>query len=149
MELRGLSHVLRTWALKSPQIAPLFEDAQIRRNQIKDVSVSSWVLVWMLLLAGTVVFWRGSRMAAEAAFRAAKNACEQTSVQLLDQSVAFRRFDWSKGVFKRVYTFDYCPNGLERFRGMIWMRGLAVDTVAFDASANGVLMTPPSDGAGS
>jgi hypothetical protein len=103
--------------------------------------VSSWVLVWMILLAGGLAFWRSSRAVAEAALRAARNACEQTGVQLLDQSVAFRRFDWSKGVFKRVFIFDYCPNGRERFRGMIWMRGTQVETVAFDASANGVLMT--------
>ena len=103
--------------------------------------MSPWALVWMILLGGTVIYWRSARIAAEAAFKGAKNACEQTAVQLLDQSVAFRRFEFKKGVFRRVYTFDYCPNGRERFRGMIWMRDLRVDTVAFDASANGVLLT--------
>ncbi len=103
--------------------------------------MSPWVLIWMILLGGTLIFWRSSRMVAEAALRGAKGACEQTGVQLLDQSVAFRRFEFKKGVFRRVYTFDYSPNGRERFRGMIWMRDRRLDTVAFDASANGVLMT--------
>ena len=103
--------------------------------------MSPWVLIWMVLLGGTLIFWRSSRMVAEAALRGAKNACEQTGVQLLDQSVAFRRFEFKKGVFRRVYTFDYCPNGRERFRGMIWMRDHRLESVAFDASATGVLLT--------
>ena len=103
--------------------------------------MSPWILLWMAVLGGAIIFWRSSRMVAEAALKGAKSACEQTGVQLLDQSVAFRRFEFKKGVFRRVYTFDYCPNGSERFRGMIWMRDRALDTVAFDASANGVLLT--------
>ncbi len=101
----------------------------------------------MVVLGGGLIFWRSARMAAEAAFRGANAACVQTGVQLLDQSVAFRRFEFKKGIFRRVYTFDYCPNGRERFRGMIWMRERRVDTVAFDASANGVLLTTREVGA--
>jgi hypothetical protein len=104
--------------------------------------MSSWMLLWMALLGATIALWRSSRATAEAALRAARRACDQTNVQLLDQSVAFRRFEFKKGVFRRVYTFDYCPNGQERFRGIVWMRGERVDTVAFDASANGVLLSP-------
>jgi hypothetical protein len=107
--------------------------------------MSSWILLWMLLLAGVVIYWRSARLSAEAALRAARSACEQTGVQLLDQTVAFRRFVFKRGELQRLYSFDYCPNGSERFRGVIHMRGVRAQTVAFDPSLNPVLISdlPP------
>jgi Protein of unknown function (DUF3301) len=104
--------------------------------------VSSWVLIWMMLLAGVVLFWQSARTAAEAALRSARKVCEQNNVQLLDQSVAFSRFELRAGVIRRVFSFDYSPNGRERFRGLLWLRGRRTETVAFDASAGGVLISP-------
>lgn len=104
--------------------------------------MSSWVLIWMMLLAGVVLFWQSARTAAEAALRSARKVCEQNNVQLLDQSVAFSRFELRAGVIRRVFSFDYSPNGRERFRGLLWLRGRRTETVAFDASTGGVLISP-------
>ena len=109
--------------------------------------MSAWVLIWMLLLAGAVLLWQSARTAAEAALRSARKVCEQNNVQLLDQSVAFARFEVRAGIIRRVFSFDYSPNGRERFRGLLWLRGRRAETVAFDASAGGVLISPTESAA--
>jgi hypothetical protein len=98
--------------------------------------MSSWVLIWLLVLASIVIAWRAGRDASEAAVKAAKSACLQEGVQFLDFTVAFKRFLFHKGVLRRMYTFDYSPNGNERFRGQVLMRGRRVETVAFDATTH-------------
>jgi Protein of unknown function (DUF3301) len=98
--------------------------------------MSAWVLIWLLALACALIAWRAGRDASEAASKAAKAACLTEGVQFLDFTVAFKRFLFKRGVLRRLYSFDYCPNGHERFRGQVLMRGRRVETVAFDASTH-------------
>jgi hypothetical protein len=88
-----------------------------------------------------VIVWRSGRRAAEAANRACRLICQQQNVQFLDHTVVFRRFEWKGGVLRRVFNFDYCPDGQERFRGMIWMRNDAFDYAALDQSGSRVILT--------
>jgi hypothetical protein len=100
------------------------------------------ILFWMLLLLFVVVNWRNGKIAHEAAIRACRAACTQASVQLLDQTVAFKRFAWRKGTLKRIYSFDYSPDGRERFRGIVWMHGRLTEYIAFDAAGAPIEMPP-------
>ena len=98
----------------------------------------------LLVLMAAIAFWDSSRAASEAATVACKFVCNEAGVQLLDQTVAFRRFDFRRGKLRRVYSFDYSPDRKERFRGLIWMRGTALDYTALD-QADGRLLLPPSE----
>lgn len=92
-------------------------------------------LFYMLALFAAVLAWRSNRAASEAANVAARAVCTQNNVQFLDQTVVFRRFDFKGKIFRRVFSFDYCPDGRERFRGMVWMRGSSVDFATLDAAS--------------
>ena len=105
--------------------------------------MSNIMLFWIFLMMLLAAFWVYATQGAERALVEARKACSQAGVQLLDQSVAFRRFDWrgiiKQGTLKRVYSFEYCPDGKERFRGMLWLRGKRLDYLAFDQASGGYL----------
>jgi hypothetical protein len=97
------------------------------------------ILFLLTVLFLSLIGWRNSKVVHEIAVRAVQRACKEAQVQLLDQTVAFRRFSLKGGSLKRVYSFDYSPDGLERFRGLIWMRGERVEMTAFDAAGEIVI----------
>jgi len=99
---------------------------------------SLFLLLGMFFL---IIIWRSGRSAAEAANRACRAICEQHKLQFLDQTVVFRRFEFKAGVLRRVFNFDYCPDGRERFRGLIWMRGDVLDYAALDQTGSRVIVT--------
>jgi Protein of unknown function (DUF3301) len=101
--------------------------------------MSGYVLFWLLGLLIVAVSWTYGTQGAEAALKHARRACAEASVQLLDQTVSFRRFEWRGGSLKRIYSFDYCPDGKERFRGLLWLRGRGLDYLAFDQAAGGFI----------
>jgi hypothetical protein len=101
--------------------------------------MSGYVLFWLLGLLIIAVSWTYGTQGAEAALKHARKACAEAGVQLLDQTVSFRRFEWRGGIIKRVYSFDYCPDGKERFRGLLWLQGRALNYLAFDQAAGGFI----------
>ena len=70
-------------------------------------------------------------------------ACAQAGVQLLDQTVAFRRFRIEGRALKRQYQFEYSPDGTSRQMGAVLLRGSAVEYTHF-ADAKGALLMPPT-----
>ncbi len=90
------------------------------------------------LLAGGYKAWQLSLDAREAANRIAKDTCSRAVVQLLDGTVAFAGFRWTrdsrgKRRLLRTYTFDYTRDGFERAQGFIVLAGLCVEAVGLAA----------------
>ncbi len=78
--------------------------------------------------------WQVSLDARETANRIAKDTCSKAVVQLLDDTVAFAGFRWtrdSRGRRRvlRTYTFDYTNDGFERAQGFIVLAGLRLEAV--------------------
>ena len=85
------------------------------------------ILAALLFIAFAGWFWSDSTRAKEKAIAAAKGICQQTGVQLLDQTVTLASIKptrTSKGnmTFQRIYRFEFCTTGTERFPGFITMR---------------------------
>jgi hypothetical protein len=85
------------------------------------------VVVFLCLVGYGVYLFQALRVR-ELALQAARRACEQDSVQLLDQTVSMRRISLSRdqaGRWRiwRQYHFEYSIDGLEREHGNVIMLG--------------------------
>jgi len=85
------------------------------------------VLVFLVLVSWGLYVFQALRVR-ELALDAARRACKQESVQLLDESVAVQRISMSRddqGQWRvwRQYRFEYSIDGMERERGHIIMLG--------------------------
>jgi hypothetical protein len=65
---------------------------------------------------------------------AARDACEQAGVQMLDGTVAFRRLRPARDAagrlaLRRTYVFDYTEDGASRRQGFVILRGHDVEIV--------------------
>ena len=85
-------------------------------------------LLGLLLLGGTGWLWFDSLRAREAAVAAAKAACAEEDLLLLDDTVAIARLRFARdgdGVLRiqRVYGFEYSDTGNDRHAGSVVMLG--------------------------
>ena len=85
------------------------------------------VVLFLVLVAFGVYLFQALRVR-ELALQAARRACEQDGVQLLDQTVSMRRLSLSRddeGRWRiwRQYHFEYSIDGLEREHGNVIMLG--------------------------
>lgn len=83
--------------------------------------------LFLLLPAGIYYWWRGQELHS-VALRAARKYCREREIQLLDETLVFQKFAMTRAsnnrrYFSRIYQFDYCPDGEERFEGEIILRG--------------------------
>src|SRR5579871_1576749 len=90
-------------------------------------------------LALAYKLWHDSLDARAEANRIAKDTCSRAVVQLLDGTVAFSGFRWTRkpaGRLRllRVYTFDYSRDGFEREQGFIVLAGLELQAVGLAAT---------------
>jgi hypothetical protein len=81
-----------------------------------------------------VLWWRASLEARVHANGAARDACEQAGVQMLDGTVAFRRLRPARDAtgrlaLRRTYVFDYTEDGASRRQGFVILRGHDVEIV--------------------
>jgi hypothetical protein len=90
----------------------------------------------LLALAGAclALWWRASVDARERANAAAREACANAHVQLLDGTVVFQRLRAARDrdgrfALRRTYVFDYSEDGATRRHGFVILRGAAVETV--------------------
>ena len=110
--------------------------------------MADWVFI--LLLGGLAFwFWSNSLQAREAALRAGRNACRQMDVQLLDETVSLTRMGVARNIagrmtLRRIYEFEFSIQGVERRRGRVILRGLAVESVQLDQPEGTTLVTPRS-----
>lgn len=84
-------------------------------------------LIFICLLALVVFIWLDGARARELANGISKALCDKHQWQLLDQSVALKRFALRRGEnglrFRRMFSFEYSANGTERRIGYIIMLG--------------------------
>jgi len=88
------------------------------------------VLMLCALLAASVYLLQALRVR-EIALAAARRACRQAGVQLLDETVSIRRLSMSRdgeGRWRiwRHYRFEYSVDGFEREAGSVLMLGMRV-----------------------
>lgn len=89
-------------------------------------------LLLLMLLAAAVWLWMDSLRARETGIRAAREACSEEGLQLLDETVVIRslrpaRDDEGQLKLRRVYAFEYSDNGDNRRSGSVTMLGQQVE----------------------
>lgn len=94
-------------------------------------------LVAIMALAGMLWFWSDGSQAKERAVSAAARGCTDVGVQLLDQTVTLNRLRLGRNALgdrtlMRVYRFEFCTTGSERFSGYVTLHGHAVKHIEFD-----------------
>ena len=99
-------------------------------------SMSTFVII--LLLVALAWFWLDSSRARELAVGICKQASEKYGVQFLDESVALKSLGlrWpTEGIrFRRVYSFDFSRDGVERLNGNLALVGINLEYLDFDFS---------------
>ena len=82
----------------------------------------------VLLLVLAVAYWWESRGSKAWALHHARQRCRARGLQLLDQSVVVSRIRLQRGEDGRLgwwrqYRFEFSPNGVDRYRGLLELRG--------------------------
>lgn len=84
------------------------------------------VILGFIFLILLMYWWRIAEQKAFAVNNA-KNYCRLRKVQLLDQTLVFKKFRLEKFNGKRklcrVYEFDFSHNGVDRYKGEIILNG--------------------------
>ena len=89
-------------------------------------------LLLLMFLAATAWLWMDSLRARETGIRAAREACVEEDLQVLDETVVIRslrpaRDDDGQLKLRRVYAFEYSDNGDNRRSGSVTMLGQQVE----------------------
>jgi hypothetical protein len=101
------------------------------------IMISLYEVCAFFLLVLSVVYWWRSRDMNTIALRETKKYCNEREIQLLDESLMFEKFSFSragnnKKYFSRIYSFDFCRDGMDRNKGEIILRGNAVLRVVLE-----------------
>lgn len=103
-----------------------------------------YAALWWLIAIGIIAWlWLDSARAREMAIALVKKLCDQYDVQLLDSTVALRRFGlrWTKqGIrIRRMFSFDFSADGAERRMGYIILLGSQLEQfTGFEDRLDGV-----------
>ncbi len=94
-------------------------------------------LLLLGLLGLGLWFWVDSMNARERAIAAAMKACRELDVQFLDQTVALESMKPARNrqghlVWRRIYSFEYSIQGIERRQGRAILRGRVLEQVQVD-----------------
>lgn len=105
------------------------------------------LLLMVLLAAFAVWFWHNSLSTRERANQVAMAACQRMGLQFLDGTVAFARFNLTRGAqgwlqLRRTYVFDYTAtvfmdHSLERRQGFVVMLGDKMESIGFASEQEG------------
>jgi hypothetical protein len=91
------------------------------------------VLLLLALLAGLLWFWQSTLQARELALRAARDACLNQGLQLLDGTVALYRVGLRRTtgrlLLQRTFQFSYSIGGDDRNTGFVITSGNHVEHV--------------------
>ena len=99
------------------------------------ISLYDLILLFGLVLI-IVYWWRSSEQHANALVYA-RRYCEEKGLQLLDQTLAFKRFNFCKdnkgrNRFCRIYEFDICLDGSDRYQGELQLSGNKIIRILLD-----------------
>lgn len=104
-----------------------------------------YLLISFLLVIGIGLwFWRDSLGAREQARAASTRACQQSHVQLLDDTVALERLWWRRDrdgrlKWERWYVFEFTDTGHRRQTGSVLLVGWRVEVLHMEG---GDLLVP-------
>lgn len=104
----------------------------------------SFLLGFLLVSGCGLLFWRDSLGAREQARAASARACQQSGVQLLDDTVALERLWWRRDrdgrlKLERLYMFEFTDTGMRRQVGSVLLVGWRVEVLHMEG---GDLLVP-------
>ncbi|CDH44928.1 MAG: DUF3301 domain-containing protein [Candidatus Competibacteraceae bacterium] len=104
----------------------------------------SFLLGFFALSGIGLWFWRDSLGAREHACAASARACQQSQVQLLDDTVALERLWWRRDrdgrlKLERLYLFEFSDTGQHRRIGSVLLVGWRVEVLHMEG---GDLLVP-------
>ena len=107
------------------------------------------LVLGLAFLALVAHLWQDGLRARERALAAARRACQELDVQLLDQTVALRRFALVRSPsgwlgLRREFGFEFSVEGTERRRGSAVVVGGRVESLHLDHPEGPVVV--PEDG---
>lgn len=96
-------------------------------------------LLFIILLIGLAWFWFDSIRAKESATKAATNACQSISAQLLDQTVALKSIRLSRNKrgrlqLERSFNFEFSLDRQERSSGRVILHAQQITSVQLDGA---------------
>ena len=91
------------------------------------------------LVLALIVFWHAAMAARERANQAAREACQQLRLVMLDGTVAIHRLWFRRGEdgrlrIERTYGFEYTDDGYRRLKGFVVTLGPRVTSVGLAAT---------------
>ena len=100
--------------------------------------IETWVP--LLLLGSALALWMNALRARERAVSIVRKLCERADVQLLDQTVALRRFRFTRLdgrlALLRRYGFEVSVDGHDRHRGHVDIKGDVAEHWSLPWTAN-------------
>ncbi len=94
-------------------------------------------ILFLLVLLAVIWFWLDSMRARELALQAARRACKQQEMQLLDETVALiklrlGRDDSGHVVWRRQFRFEFTHEGANRSQGEVGFLGRQITSLYMD-----------------
>lgn len=95
------------------------------------------LVLFLLLLSLLVWIWQDSLRAREFAIKLCYKACNESGLQLLDQTVALKSFSLKRnsrgsvGIMRR-YNFEFSINGADRYNGLIFINSDIVEHIQLE-----------------
>ncbi len=100
----------------------------------------------LLILLGLITWlWFDTQRSQEAAKMICKQMCNQFNLQLLDDTIALVQIRLQRNSrgwlqLKRIYEFEFSDSGNSRQRGMIIMRGSALEILELPGYMDRVIL---------
>lgn len=98
----------------------------------------------ILMVASLLAIGLAARRRYDLARRICRQVCREAGLQLLDDSVAFRKRIQQHGRWLRAYAFEWSRDGQSRQSGTVWLDGERVEYLSFDESGGATLMNAPA-----
>ena len=94
-------------------------------------------LILIFLLMGVIYYWWRSSEQHAVALSSARKYCQERDIQLLDDTLAFNKYSFTRANNKRkylarIYVFDFCQDGQDRHKGEIVLSGYSVIRVMLE-----------------
>ncbi|WP_422132853.1 DUF3301 domain-containing protein [Endozoicomonas sp. ALD040] len=92
------------------------------------------IIIWMLLGAAFAWYWADTTKAREIAIMHGRRACKEMNLQLLDGTVVrystrFKRSPDGQMRLARDFSFEFTPDGIQRYPGHIRLLGQYLQVV--------------------
>ncbi len=107
-------------------------------------------LTAILVMVGMIWFWVNSLRLREHVLRRCASACEQTNVQLLDQTVALVRLALARNLegqlsVRRWYIFEFSTDGGDRHKGSVSLLGSHIEFIRMEHPEGPLIMGSDED----